>query len=353
VKKLFLLFIFFSLASYHLLAQSGGDGVYKFIDMPNSARVAALGGNFLTINDDDLSVALTNPSLITEAMHNRLGLSFVDYYTDISYGYAQYGRTFNKAGTFIGTMQFINYGTFTEADATGQRYGEFSAGEYALNIGWGRWLTPKWSVGANFKLIYSSLESYNSFGTAVDVAGSYYSEEGKFTASLIARNIGVQITPYGNNAREPVPFELQAGLSKGLKHLPLTFSALFTNLQRWDLRYDNPDDPSGGTDPITGESQEVSGIEKFADNFMRHLVLGAELKIAKVLSLRASYNYLRRQEMKVPTKTSTVGFSWGFGIRISKFHISYARSAYHLVGSPNFFTFTFDLDEFGKNKKSE
>jgi len=332
------------------MSQSGGNGVYTFLDMPNSARIAALGTNYLTINDDDISVALGNPSLITETMHNRLGLSYVDYYADINYGYAQYGRTFNKAGTFVGTMQFINYGTFTEADATGQRYGEFTAGDYALNIGWGRWLTPRWSIGANFKLIYSHLESYNSFGLGVDVAGSYHSEEGKFTASLIGKNIGAQIVPYGNTANQPLPFEIQAGMAKGLKHLPLTFSILFTNLQRWDLSYENPDDPSGGTDPITGEANSVSGIEKFADNFMRHLVLGTGLVIAKVVSLRAGYNYKRRQEMKVPTKLSTVGFSWGIGIRISKFHFSYARSAYHLVGSPNYFTFTFDLDEFGKKK---
>lgn len=335
------------------LAQSGGNGVFEFLNMPNSARIAALGGNFITINDDDITVSHANPSLISQRMHGSLGLSFVDYYTDINYGFAQYGHDFNKVGTFVGTLQFINYGTFTEADAAGVKYGEFTAGEYALNIGWGRWLTPKFSIGSNFKAIYSSLESYGSFGLAVDVAGSYHNQESKFTASLIARNIGFQVVPYGNSTREPVPFELQAGLSKGLKHLPFTFSMLFTHLEKWDLRYDDPNNPSGGTDPITGEPVEVSGIEKFADNLMRHIVIGGEMKLAKVLTLRASYNYLRRQEMKVPSKLSTIGFSWGFGIRISKFHISYARSAYHLVGSPNYFTLTFNLSEFGNKKGSD
>lgn len=334
-------------------SQSGGNGVYEFLNMPNSARIAALGGNFITVNDDDITVSLANPSLITDKMNNSLGLSFVDYYSDINYGFAQYGRSFNKLGTFVGTLQFINYGTFTEADAAGVRYGEFTAGEYALNIGWGRWLTPKFSIGSNLKFIYSGLESYNSFGLGVDIAGSYHNEESDFTASLIARNIGFQVVPYGNSPREPIPFEIQAGFSKGLKHLPFTFSVLFTHLEKWDLRYDDPDNPRGGTDPITGLPNEVSGIEKFADNLMRHLVFGGELKLAKVLTLRASYNYLRRQEMKVPSKLSTVGFSWGFGIRISKFHISYARSAYHLVGSPNYFTLTFNLSEFSKKKETD
>jgi hypothetical protein len=309
-----------------------------------------MGGNFLAIDDDDITISLANPSLITEQMNTNLGLSFVDYYTDINYGFAQYGQNFEKVGMFVGTMQFINYGKFTEADASGVTYGEFSAGEYALNIGWGRWLTPRWSIGANLKFIYSHLETYNSFGMGVDLAGTYSNREQKFTASIIARNIGYQIMAYNSGGNEPIPFELQAGVSKGLKHLPLTFSALFVNLQKWDLSYDDPNDPSGGIDPITGEATKRSGVEEFADNLMRHIVLGAELKIAKVLSLRAGYNYGRRQEMKVPTKLSTIGFSWGFGIRISKFHISYARSAYHLVGSPNYFTLTFNLSDFGKKE---
>jgi len=50
--------------------------------------------------------------------------------------------------------------------------------------------------------------------------------------------------------------------------------------------------------------------------------------------------------MKVTTKPGTVGFSWGIGIRISKFHFSYARSAYHLVGSPNYITLTTNLSDF-------
>lgn len=332
-------------------AQTGGDGIYEFLNLPNSSRIAAMGGNFLVINDDDITLSHANPSLITENMHRNLGLSFIDYYTDINYGFAQYGRTFNKAGTFIGTMQFINYGTFQETDEAGVQYGNFSAGEYALNIGWGRWLTPKFSIGANGKLIYSHLEKYNSFGIAVDVAGSYQSENGLFTASVIARNIGYQVVAYRSGNHEPLPFELQAGLSQRLKHLPFRFSALFTHLERWDLRYENPNDPSGSTDPITGETNEASGIEKFADNAMRHVVLGGELLIGKHLNLRVGYNYQRRQELKVSTKTALVGFSWGFGIRISKFNISYARSTYHLVGSPNYFTLTFDLSEFGGGKK--
>jgi hypothetical protein len=163
------------------------------LELPNSARIASMGGNFLTVYDDDITLTLANPSLINEKVNNQLGLSFVDYYTDVNYGFAQYGRDFQKVGSFVGTMQFINYGTFDEADESGQRYGTFTAGEYALNVGWGRPLAPRWSIGANYKLIYSHFYDDNSFGMAVDVAGSYHSENNNFTASLLLKNIGFQV----------------------------------------------------------------------------------------------------------------------------------------------------------------
>lgn len=334
-------------------AQIGGESTYEFLNLPNSARIAALGGNYLAVYDNDITLSLANPSLITEDMHNNLGFSFVDYYADINYGFAQYARTFNKLGTFVATMQFINHGEFDRASVTGERNGTFTAGEYALIIGWGRRLHPHWAIGANIKGIYSSFEAYNSFGIAVDVSGSYIHEKAGFTASFIARNIGLQLTSYYSGQTHPLPFELQLGMSQSLKHLPLRFSFLYHNMQKWNLTYTDPLVVAEDTDPITGEVKKKSGIADFGDKFMRHVVIGGELNITDFLSLRGGFNYGRRQDNGVATKMSTVGLSWGIGIRISKFHFSYARSRYALVGSPNYITLTFNLQEFTNKVTAE
>lgn len=325
------------------MAQSGGESTYKFLTLPNSARVAGMGSNFLAIKDNDINVAVANPSLITSEMHNNLGLSYVDYHSDINYGYATYGRSFNKAGNFVGTMHFLNYGKFQYADETGYQNGQFSSGEYALNIGWGRSLDSNFSIGANLKGILSNLESYNSFGLAVDVAGSYYSSKHKFTASLIFANIGRQITTY-NGFVEPLPFEIKIGLSKTMQHIPLTFSLLFTNLQKWDLTYPESYNNTG----YNGEESTESGIADFGDKLMRHIVIGAELRPFKVIRLRVGYNYLRRQEMALTTKPGTVGWSWGLGVKVYKFEVAYSRSAQYSGPSYNFFTITTNLDSFNK-----
>jgi hypothetical protein len=354
LQRLLFIFLLTGLTTLTAFAQIGGRYTYGFLDRTNSARVAALGGNILAFNDNDISLVLTNPSLISAEMDNTLALDFVSLRSAYSYGDVMYSKTFQKAGSFVGTFQFINYGKFTYADAAGNKNGDFSAGEYALNIGWGRKLNPHFSIGANGKLVYSQLESYHSFGLAVDVAGSYNTTDDLFSASLIARNMGLQIVNYIPGQNEPLPFTLQAGLSARLKHIPVRFSFLYNNIEKWDLTYYDPLSPDNQVDPITGEAKKKSDAGVFADQLMRHIVLGTEVTIARVFSIRLGYNYKQRQEMKLPERTALSGFSYGFGLRIKMFTLSYARSTYMTGGyNPNYFSLAMNMSQFMKKKEAK
>jgi hypothetical protein len=345
-----ILFTFF-IADFSF-AQIGGRSTFDFLSRTNSARVAALGGNILAVNDNDMSVVLTNPSLISAEMTNTLALDFVDVRSAYNYGDIMYGQSFSKVGNFVGTFQFINYGQFTYADVAGNTSGNFSAGEYALNIGWGRKLSPHFTIGANGKLIYSQLENYSSYGIAVDVAGSYNTTDDIFNATLVARNIGIQLVPYVPGPRDPLPFELQAGISTKLKHIPVRFSILYNNIEKWDLTYYDPLSPDNQVDPITGLTKKKSGIGKFADQLMRHIVVGTEITIAKAFSIRLGYNYRARQELKLPDRTALSGFTYGFGLRIKMFNISYARTTYMTGGyNPNYISFAMGFGQWMKKKE--
>ncbi|MBI9037635.1 MAG: type IX secretion system protein PorQ [Bacteroidales bacterium] len=346
ILTLFIILTLIVLSNNKLFSQIGGNGIYEFLNLTNSARIASVGGNFLPVKDNDITLSLANPSIISAEMNNQLALSFVDYYSDINYGFAMYSRTFEKFGSFTGTMQYINYGKFDYTDIAGQKQGTFKAAEYAFNIGWGRQLDSTFSIGANFKTIYSVLESYKSFGMAVDIAGTYFNEKHLLTISLIAKNIGLQLKPYYSENTEPLPFELQLGLSKKFKHLPFRYYILLNHLEKWDLTYEDPLNPTDEIDPFTNEVKRKGDFDKFMDKSMRHVVIGGELIFTKNFSVRLGYNYQRRKEMKVDSKLSTVGFSWGFGLKISKFRFSYARSRYHLIGSPNYITITTNLSDF-------
>jgi hypothetical protein len=124
----------------------------------------------------------------------------------------------------------------------------------------------------------------------------------------------------------------------------------YNHIEKWDLSYDDPNNPDN-IDPFTGEPQSKSGIARFGDNLMRHIVIGGEITPIKSLSFRIGYNYQRRQELKINDKVGMVGFSWGIGLKISKYELSFARSTYSLAGSPNYFTFTFNPSASLKKKQ--
>jgi len=325
-------------------SQLGGKYAFTFLEQPVSARAAALGSSALAIDDGDINLTLLNPSLIHSEMNQALSLSYINYFAGTNYGLMQYAKDLGKTGTYVASIQYMDYGTFDYADPYGNRSGTFKAADYALSLGWGRQLNDQFSIGATAKLLYSYYESYKSFGIAVDVAASYKSESG-LLLSLIASHIGTQLTSY-TGQMAPLPFDMQLALSKRLEHVPFRFSLVYDHIEKWDLSYYDDANPPGGFDPVTGAAIERTGFSKISDLLMRHFIVGGEVYIGKNIVLRAGYNYRRRQEMVISQRRGMVGFSYGIGIRVSHFHINYARTAYHLAGSPNYFTITTSLDEF-------
>lgn len=346
MKKTCLILISVLLFAAHSYCQIGGNSTYQFLNLTNSARIVGTGGDFLPVKDDDISLALSNPSVINDKMNHHLALSFIDYFSDIKMGYATYSRTTKKFGSFCANFQFINYGTFTKADETGNIIGEFNAKEQAVTLGWGRQLDSSFSIGANFKSVFSHLDEYRSYGLAVDVAGTYFNRQNNFTAVLLAKNIGRQLKAYNTGNVEPFPFEIETGISKKFQHVPLRFDIIYNHLEKFDLTYNDPNNPDTKTDPLTGQVIEKSNINKSLDKLMRHLKFGIEFLPVKYFSLRMGYNYQRRKEMRIDTKVSTIGFSWGFGIKISKFNLYYSRAKYYFNGSPNYITLTTNISNF-------
>ena len=348
MKRTLILFILL-IAGFASSAQTGGNNIYEFLDLPYSARCAALGTNFIAANDKDLSMAIANPSIIDENLHTKIALTFVDYIAGTNYGMAAYSHTFKKVGSFTTALQFIDYGRFLEADETGQTYGNFSGGDYALTFGWGRKLDKHFLIGANLKLIYSQLENYHSFGMAVDVAGSYYHQKSGFMATILFKNIGRELHSYVPGNIEPLPFDIQVGLSQKFNTLPLRYNIVYDHLEKFNLTYNDP--LKSNVDAITGDTIKVSKVEQFADKLMRHFVLGVEFYPVKRFYISLGYNYMRRRELRTDVKKGIVGFSVGCGINVYKFRISYAWAKYHLSAAPNTITITTNIsDFFSKNK---
>ncbi|MCY1720317.1 type IX secretion system protein PorQ [Prolixibacteraceae bacterium Z1-6] len=337
-RKIYFVFLF-TFMVLAAKAQIGGESTYQFLELTNSARIAALGGTQIAISDSsDLNLSYNNPSLLHQDMANKILVNYVNYLTDINYGYVSYAKSYEGIGNFAVGMHYINYGKFDEATEAGELTGAtFNAAEYALNLIYSN--SYKWlNYGVNLKPILSSFESYQSVGIAADFGLNFTSKGGFTTVALVARNVGSQITTYYEDGnRESIPFNLQAGISQRLKHAPVVLSLTMQHLSHWDLAAPE-EDPEFGTETIYNRK------ESFLKQTMRHAVLGIELLPSENFVLRAGYNYQRRQELMFDEKGSTVGFSAGFGIHIKRFHIDYGISRFHLAGSSNLFSVAINLN---------
>ena len=345
-RQLTLLLVFVWIYILNGYSQVGGTYTYAFLNQTNSARVAALGGKTVSLPDDDLNLPFHNPSLLTEGMDNHLVLNYVGYFADIKYGYASYARSYGNKGNFAAGIHYVNYGSFPYADASGIRYGNFTANEYVLNLIYSRKIDSLITVGVNLKPIYTVFESYNSLGLAADIGINYYNPDMLFSAGLTLKNMGLQLTTYYSEGdREKLPFEIQAGISQELAHAPFRFSITFQHLQKWDLSYERKSDEIYGSSR-GGDAETKNKYEALGDNLLRHTIFGMEIIPGKNFYVGMGYNYQRRQELQISPRVGMVGFSFGFGLRISKFHFSYGRASYHLAGGSNHFSMSTNLSEF-------
>lgn len=341
MKLKLLLYFSFLLCSIGIKAQQGGKSVYDFLNLPYSARISGLGGVAPVFKDNDINLAISNPALINEQMNNNLTLSFLNYFAGIKQGYAGYSLTNDKYGSFLAGMQFINYGEFIKAESSSEITGTFTAGEYALNLGWGKQLDSSFSFGTYLKTIYSHLEQYNSLGFALDIEGIYFVPKTNIALSMMVRNAGLQVLTY-NGQRQDLPFDVQFGASQKLKHAPLRFSLVANNLQNYNLKFSDPNQPS--VNPITGETVVEKNV--FFDNLMRHMIFGTEILPTKNITLSLGYNYRRRAELKADSRSGTTGLSFGLGIKIKKLSLNYSRATYHIAGASNHITVSSNLSAF-------
>lgn len=345
MKRLLILTLLL-LVSVMAKAQVAGMSTLAVLDMPTFGRSAGVGFDFLSLYDGDVTLTVNNPSLICDRPNDQLALGYVGMFSE-HFASAAYSHSFGKAASFTFALQYAGYGKFAGYDEFDQSTGSFNASDMVLSVGWGMALDDRFSVGANFKPILSQYESYTAFALAFDLAGTFVSSNRRFAVTLMGRNIGTQLFTF-DGTRERLPFELAAAGSYKLSEAPFRFHFALTELQRWNLRYEDPLNPSSTTDYFTGEVTTMSKAAQFFDNLGRHVNVGLEVDIKNTVFLRFGYCYRQMAEMKASNNFNTSGFSFGVGVKVKRFEFSYSRNNYHLSQAPNFVTVAVDMGRFFK-----
>jgi len=299
----------------HVAAQDS-QTAFNFLRLPVSAHVAALGGDNVTLQEDDATLVFHNPALINGVADRTMNLNMMTYMQGALTGSASYTRAVGERGTWGVQARFMSYGEMKETTYMGEQTGTFSAKDIAVGGTFAYGLTEHIDGGITAKLVTSYIGHYSSVAAAVDLGLSYYDPDHQWSIGAVARNLGGQMTAYEDDF-ERMPLDLQIGVSKRLVGSPLRFTATLVRLNDWEY-----------------------GIGK-------HLVVGAELILSEQFYVGAGYNALRAAEMKISDadgeSSHGAALSLGAGMQLERMKLHVAFAKYHVSASSLLVNFSYTL----------
>lgn len=303
--KKFVLTLISTLFTCMLWAQES-QTEYNFLRLPVSAHAAALGGDNITIIEDDPALMFSNPALASSVSDKTIGLSYMNYMSGANYMGASYTKALGEKGTIAGGVQYMNYGKMKEYDQNNTQIGTFNASEIAIEGIFSYELAHNLVGGITAKFINSYIGNYSSMAVGVDLGLNWFELDYQWSVSMVAKNLGGQIKAYEENYGK-MPMDVQVGVSKTFAALPVRLSATLVDLTHYDYR------------------------------FINHLNLGADILLSDNIWVGGGYNFRRADEMTIGTNEDSsahgAGFSVGGGINLERFKLNLAYGKYHAASS--------------------
>ena len=226
-----------ALATTALSAQES-QTAYNFLRLPVSAHAAAVGGDNVTIVEDDAALMFSNPALLSSVSDKTIGLNVMTYMAGATTASATFNRTVGERASWAVSGQYMNYGKMRRTDANNNQLGEFSARDIAVAGYFSYMLNDRFAGGITAKFLTSHIGDYNSIGAGIDLGLNYYDPNHDWSLSVVAKNLGGQLKAY-DDEYDPMPIDIQIGASKRLAHTPLRVSATLVDLTHWNYRFFN------------------------------------------------------------------------------------------------------------------
>lgn len=286
-------------------AQDSRTG-YNFLRLPVSAHAAALGGDNISIIEDDESMIFNNPALLSSVSDKTINLNYMNYMSGANTASAAFNRIIKERASVAASAQFIDYGKMKEVDENNVQTGEFSAKDISIAGYFSYMLTDRIAGGITAKFVTSYIGDYNSIAMGVDLGLNYYDPDKEWSVSLVAKNLGGQMKAY-DDQYDRMPIDVQLGASKRFAHMPFRISATLVDLNHLDYK------------------------------FINHLVAGADIIISPTIWVGIGYNFRRANEMKITetdgSSSHGAGLSFGAGINLERFKLNLAYGKYHVSSS--------------------
>lgn len=275
---------------------SAGDAGAAFLKIPVDARVVGIG-----------EAGAASTSGAASLYYNPAGLSRIEKYNvlfmhnswiaGMYHEYFAAGFQIDKFGALGLSFNYVGAGKLPRVTIRGDSIGEFSASDWAASAAYAREIGGL-RFGFSFKYLSEKNDSFGGSALAGDLGATYDTPVEGLRAGLSLSNLGTKLTL--DQESFALPWLLRLGARYDLKMIGFNQEFLFSNAA-----------PVG-------------------------IGLGAEYRIAQILSLRLGYR-------TAPTYEGFSGLRAGLGIAVRKFAVDYAFAPYGLIGSAHRFTLSFGL----------
>ncbi len=313
MKKV-LIFLYILCIAITLRAQVA-DAAFQFLELPVSSHAAALGGDNITVIEDDAELAYHNPALLTNVSARLFSLNYMSYLQRTNALGAGYTMAVGERSMLGFKAQYLDFGKMKNTDADGNVIGDFSAKDMVLMGTYSFDFSNLLTGGVSGKFIYSNYGQVYSIALGVDLGLNYYNPDRMFSLSVVARNLGGQVRTY-DGMHESLPFNLLVGVSKDFEYAPIRLSLTLTDLHKWKpTDFNNSNDDSWG------------------DILLKHFIVGADILPTPNTYVSVGYNFLLRSELKNSTKRSLEGLAVGAGLNINRVKVGVSYGKYHVAAS--------------------
>ena len=346
------------------------------------ARGASMG-DLGAATEPDANSQFWNPSKYAFA-YSQAGVSLSytpwlrklvnDIYLANLAGYYKIGGGDNQAVS--ASLRYFSLGEVIMDDMGGTSMGTINPFEMAVDMGYSRKLSEKFSMGVALRFIYSDLgyntsmntgESTSATAFTADISGYYTTfpiigrNECQWALGFNVSNIGSKVSYNGGNDPAYLPANLKLGTAFTFPLADANFLTLSLDANKM-LVPAKPRLEDYGGDQFTWEEavdewknkSSISGIfDSFSDNLAKRITysLGAEYNFDDKFFLRGGYYY----ESKYAGNRQYFGLGAGFSLQVIKIDASYmiATAQNSPLDQTLRFTLSFDMDGikdlFGRN----
>ncbi len=209
-------------AGVYAQAKVGTTGA-QFLELGVSARSMGMADAFAAVASD-VSAVYYNPAGLTSLLGTEVMATYIDMPADVQYGFAGVGFPLESVGGVLGVgIYALTSGSMIERTyESGVDYpaeGKLGTGrtfawnDLAVSVGYGRYLTDRFSLGFTVRYIGEYVHDYTASSWSADVGTCYNTGYHNFKLAMAITNFGPDLKFIEKPAPLPINFKFGGSIN--------------------------------------------------------------------------------------------------------------------------------------------